>query len=248
MIHLKVFEIRDLGVKIKKGELIGVIGPNGSGKTHVLNKICNRINNNTIYIDNKNINNYDIDFKRKNIVCVFNDNIFNTITVYDELKYYIKKIYGSDIVNRRINDFKDYFKLNMEENITNLNVEDKMYVKILSLLIIKPSLICIDDVFTYLNSNMKQRILNYIKDNKITLISVCSDMEELIIYDKILVMNKGSKEYFDSKEVILSNEKIFNDLGLSLPFIYDINNLLINYELINDRHLVLKDLVGILWK
>ena len=66
--------------------------------------------------------------------------------------------------------------------------------------------------------------------------------------DKILIMNKGKKEIYDKTDIVLSKEDIFKELGLSLPFIYDINNLLKSYELINENHIVIKELVDLLWK
>ena len=111
-----------------------------------------------------------------------------------------------------------------------------------------PSLFCIDDLLTYLELDRKIKILNYIKEKNITLLNVTSNMEELLYMDKILVMNKGKKEIFDKTEVVLDREDIFKDLGLSLPFIYDINNLLKSYELINDTHIIEKELVDLLWK
>ena len=109
-------------------------------------------------------------------------------------------------------------------------------------------LFCIDDLLTYLELDRKIKILNYIKEKNITLLNVTSNMEELLYMDKILVMNKGKKEIFDKTEVVLDREDIFKDLGLSLPFIYDINNLLKSYELINDTHIIEKELVDLLWK
>ena len=73
-------------------------------------------------------------------------------------------------------------------------------------------------------------------------------MEELLYMDKILIMNKGKKEIYDKIDIVLSKEEIFKELGLSLPFIYDINNLLKSYELINENHIVIKELVDLLWK
>ena len=153
-------------------------------------------------------------------------------------------------IYNRINDFIDYFKLEdiIEKDFIDLNTEDRIYIKILSLLIIMPSLFCIDDLLTYLELDRKIKILNYIKEKNITLLNVTSNMEELLYMDKILVMNKGKKEIFDKTEVVLDREDIFKDLGLSLPFIYDINNLLKSYELINDTHIIEKELVDLLWK
>lgn len=238
---------KNLDITINKGELIGIIGQNGCGKTIFLKMISGRIKNDYFYIDKKSINSYDLNYKRNNIVCVFDDNIYNTNSVKDELKYYLNIL---NINFNRVNDFIEYFNLYdlIDNKFDNMTIENRIYIKILSLLIINPSIFCIDDLLCYLSIDKKMRILNYIKENDITLLNVTSDMEELILYDKILIMNKGKKEVFDKTENVLNNEIIFRELGLSLPFIYDINNMLISYDLIKENHYNDKDLVDLLWK
>lgn len=246
---MKYIELKNLDITIKSGELISIIGPNGSGKTVLLKMLCGRIKNNFFYIDDHNVNDLSLDYKQNNIVCVFNDNLYNTDNVIDELKYYLN-ILKYDNIDEKINDLINYFGLDNIINLTfnNMKTEDRIYIKLLSLLIINPSIFCVDDLFSYLSNDKMNKILNYIKERNITLLSVISNLEELIYYDKILVMNKGNKEIFDKKEVILKNENIFNQLSLNLPFIYDINNMLASYELINEEHLNDKDLVNLLWK
>ena len=241
-------KFKNLDITINSGELVGVIGPNGSGKTILLKMIIGKIKNDFIYIDDKNINEYSLDYKKKNIVCVFNDNFYKSNNVCSELRYYLNLLNIENV--DLIEDFKNYFKLDniIDLELDELNIEDRIFIKILSLLIINPSIVCIDDLLTYLDITKKNKILNYIKENNITLISVTSNMEELLLFDKILVMNKGRKEMFDSKEKVLDNENMFKELGLSLPFIYDINNMLKSYDLIDDKHLIYKELVDILWK
>lgn len=243
--------IRHLNITIKSGELIGIVGTNGCGKTVLLKMICGKFKNDNIYINDKNINNYNLEYKRNNIVCVFDDNIYNNNNVLDELKFYLNKLNINNIeIDNRINEFIEYFKLNelINKEFIDLSTEDRIYIKILSLLIILPSIMCIDDLLTYLELDKKIKILNYIKEKNITFINVTSNMEELLYMDNILVMNKGKKEIYDNAKTVLNKEDIFKELGLSLPFIYDINNLLKSYELIHDNHIVEKELVDILWR
>lgn len=249
VILMKELHFKNLDIKIKRGELIGVVGPTGSGKTYLLKMLSGRVKNNCIYIDNKMIDKYNSDYKKNNIVTVFNDDIYNTDSVNCELKYYLERLNVIDIENR-LNYFKDYFNLDNIycDSFDNLSISDSVYIKILSLLIINPCIFAIDDLLTYLNNERKNRILNYIIDNNITLINITTNMEELTYMDKVLIINKGTKEIFDKTEVVLNNENVFNSLGLSLPFIYDINNLLKSYDLINENHIIYKELVDVLWK
>ena len=248
---MKNITLKNLDVTINSGELISIIGPNGCGKTVLLKMICGRIKNNNVLIDNKDVNLYNIDYKRNNIVCVLDDNIYNTKYVKEELVYYLN-ILNLDYnnINNRLNNFIEYFKLDniLDYSFDNMNIENRIYIKILSLLIIVPNIFCIDDLLNYLNLDKRVKILNYIKENNITLLNVTSNMEELLMYDKILIMNKGKKEIFDKTEIVLQNENLFKELGLSLPFIYDINNMLMSYELIKESHYNNKELVDLLWK
>jgi len=246
---MKYIELKNLDITIKSGELINIIGPNGSGKTILLKMLSGKIKNNYFYIDDSNVNDLSLDFKRNNIVCVFNDNLYNCDNVLDELKYYLN-ILSCDNIDERLKDFINYFGIDNIINFSfkNMEIENRIYIKLLSFLIINPSIFCVDDLFTYLSNDKMIKILNYIKERNITLLSVVSNMEDLIYYDKVLIMNMGKKEMFDKRENVLKNEKIFNEFGLSLPFIYDINNMLASYELINKEHLIDKDLVNLLWK
>ena len=248
---MKNITFKNLDITINSGELVGIIGPNASCKTNFLKMICGRIKNEDINIDEHNINNYSLEYKRNNIVCVFDDNIYNTDNVKDELKYYLEKLFlNKDEIDNRINDFIEYFNLKdlIDKKFINLSTEDRIYIKILSLLVIVPSLFCIDDLLTYLNRDKKIKILNYIKDKNITLLSVSSNMEEVLLFDKVLILNKGKKVIFDKTINVLENENLFKELGISLPFIYDINNMLKDYELINENHIVYRELVDLLWK
>jgi len=243
--------LKNIDIKINVGELIGVIGTNGSGKTILLKMICGKFKNDNILINNKDVREYSLEYKRNNIVCVFNDNIYNCNNCINELKYYLNILkFDESEINERINNFSDYFKLDkiIKKDFIELDIKSRTYIKILSLLIIMPKLFCVDDLFTYLDNDMKVRICNYIRENDITLISITSNMEELNLFDKILIMNKGKKELFDVTSNVLKREDIFNELGLNLPFIYDINSMLKNYELIDRDHIVYKELVDVLWK
>lgn len=248
---MKNITFKNLDITINSGELVGIVGPNASGKTCLLRMISGRIQNDYINIDEKNINNYSLEYKRHNIVCVFDDNIYNTCSVRNELKYYLEKLsLEKEEINNRIDNFIEYFNLEnlIDLDFINVSTEKRIFIKVLSLLIIEPSLFCIDDLLTYLSKDKKIKILNYIKDKNITFLNVTNDMEELLLLDKVLILNKGKKVIYDKTVNVLENESLFKELGISLPFIYDINNMLKDYDLINENHIVYRELVDLLWK
>lgn len=245
---MKSFSVKNYNFSLNKGDIIAIVGNNNSGKTFFLENIIGKIKNNNIFIDDININKYSISYKKKNIVCIFNNNLFNTTNSKDELEYYLKylNIYDIDIIN----DFIIYFKLSniINKSFKLLTTSERIYIKILSFLIINPSIICIDDLLTYLDNEMKLKIINYIKNKNISLIYVTTNKEELLFSDKIMILNNNKNIMFDYSNIVLKNNNILEENGVSVPFIYNINNLLLNYNLINDYHLVKKELVEYLWK
>jgi len=47
---------------------------------------------------------------------------------------------------------------------------------------------------------------------------------------------------------VLKDEDVFKENGFELPYIYELNSLLKSYQLINEEHVVYKELVNMLWK
>ncbi|MBQ3021527.1 MAG: ATP-binding cassette domain-containing protein [Bacilli bacterium] len=248
---MKNIYFKKLDINIKSGELISIVGPNSCGKTTFIKNISGKCNRDYLYLDDKDIKDFELEYKKNNILCVFNDNKYSTFNPRNELKYYLELLkYNVYEITSRLDDFIIYFKLEsiIDIDFNELSIEDRIYIKILSLLIINPSLFCIDDLLTYLSNDKKMRILNYIKDHNITLISILSDLEDCLLFDKVLVYNKENVLKYDYVKEVLLDEKLFKSLGLSLPFIYDLNNMLKSYELINEEHLNNKELVDLLWK
>lgn len=78
--------VRDMDITIDLHNIItSVIGPACSGKTLLAKKLCNRVSNSDVYIDDKSIKEYDIDYLKANIVVVMDDNYYNCDYVSDEL-------------------------------------------------------------------------------------------------------------------------------------------------------------------
>ena len=80
------FKVKSMNIDIElDGNITHVIGPTNSGKTYLLKKLVNIIPNKDIYIDDKCIKDYDINFLKNNIAVCFNDGVFYTTCVIDEL-------------------------------------------------------------------------------------------------------------------------------------------------------------------
>ena len=86
---MEKLEIRDIGLNIETKGFINLIGAHGSGKTTIAKMLINQINNDSIYIDEQVIKEYDLTYLRQNIAACLNTFKFNTKYVKEELLYTI---------------------------------------------------------------------------------------------------------------------------------------------------------------
>ena len=86
------------------------------------------------------------------------------------------------------------------------------------------------------------------KVNKITIINVTHNMDEILYGDNLIVMDKGNIVLNGPKEFVFLEEKTFNKLGLKLPFIVELTTKLQYYGLIDHLIFDMEELVNEIWK
>ncbi|PWJ95259.1 ATP-binding cassette subfamily B protein [Oceanotoga teriensis] len=80
--------LKNINLKIQKGQTLAIIGPTGSGKTSLVNLIARfyEIDKGNIYIDNEDIRNYSLKKLRENISYVFQENFLFSESVEENIK------------------------------------------------------------------------------------------------------------------------------------------------------------------
>lgn len=245
-----VVESMNIDIELN-GKITHVIGPTNSGKTYLLKKLINIIPNKDVYIDNQCIKSYDIDYLQNNIVVCLNDEVFYTPYVYDELSYHLTSLGlpSKDIVSR-VKKILDYFSLEdyQTERIDSLPLNIRMLVKILSYLIIEPELLCLDNVLIYLDNVDKESVYKYIKKKKISLISVISDLDDIVYGDKVLIMNHLKAIMYGDNKIVMEDNSIIPYMGIRLPFIVDLSQNLRLYGVVDKVYMDIDKLVKKIWK
>lgn len=228
-----------------------VLGPTNSGKTFFLKKLINVIPNHDVYLDDILISEYDITYLKNNIVVVLDDDTFKCEYVAEELHYYLSKLgYRIDEITNKINELAKFFKISslLSERIDLLTIEKRILIKILALLIIKPQIFGIDNLLGYLNETDKKNLLTFCVSNKITLINCTNNGEDLLISDKVLLLNDMKTIFYGDKKELLNGNTILPYIGINLPFTAEMSQNLVLYGIINKVYLDEKKLVDKIWK
>lgn len=206
--------IKNFNIKIKKGEIVGILGESGSGKSTILRLIAGLEENikGTIIIDGKTILDRDtfLPPEKRRLGMVFQDYaLFPHMTVEENIKFGLKKMKREEKNNRvqemlRLIDLQGFEKRYPYE----LSGGQQQRVAIGRAVAPKPSILLLDEPFSNLDANLQGKIRDELKDiiNKIgiTSIFVTHDKEDaLAIADKVIILKDGNIIAFgDPREVI----------------------------------------------
>lgn len=189
--------LNNLNFEIKPGEFIAVYGPNGCGKTTLLNCIGGIIDyNGKINISNKSPNSSKISM----VFQSYSDSIFPWNNVLENVAFPLevnnvprsKNIAKNFLKNTKLKDYIYYYPYQLSGGLQQL-------VSIIRAFLYKPEVILLDEPFTSLDKSVKDDIKSELielwKKTNSTIIFVTHDIDEAIsLADRVLVLsNKPSR-------------------------------------------------------
>lgn len=196
-------------LEIQEGEVFGLLGPNGSGKTTTINCILGLLSfdKGEVSVFGKKMDENNLEAKRNLGVVMQNVAVYNELTVYENIDYFCG-LYITD---------KETRKQYVEEAITFVGLEDfkKYYPKKLSGGLLrrlniacgiahKPKLIIMDEPTVAVDPQSRNKILEGIEElNKkgATIIYTSHYMEEVEqICTRIAIMDKGKNIALGTKD------------------------------------------------
>lgn len=212
----------NLNLEIKSKTLNTLIGPNGSGKTTLSLILAGLIKTDNVYFDEEKANNKELN---KKIIYINEFSKIKKVKIVDEK---INKII-KPILNKK-----------------NKTKQEQVIINILMSISEKPELLILDDVLSIIDN--KQKIIEIIKKEKITLINITNNIEESLYTDNIIILNNKKIIINSKKEKVLEQEKLLKENNISLPFMVDLSNKLKFYNLIEEPILDMDEMVDKLWK
>ena len=209
--------IADFNLTIESGTFLTIIGTSGSGKTTVLKMINGLVlpDKGEIYIDGKNILEEDLIALRRNIGYVIQGNIlFPHLTVAENIAYvlHLKNYSKTDITHIVTEKLQ---QVNLDPELANrfphqLSGGQQQRVGIARALAASPSIILMDEPFGALDIITRQQLQRELKVlhqlSGATIVFVTHDIAEaLTLGTKVLVLDKGIIQQYDTPEMIKSN-------------------------------------------
>ncbi|MFC2442192.1 MAG: ATP-binding cassette domain-containing protein [Capnocytophaga ochracea] len=209
--------IADFNLTIESGTFLTIIGTSGSGKTTILKMINGLVlpDKGEIYIDDKNILEEDLIALRRNIGYVIQGNIlFPHLTVAENIAYVLRlKNYSKTDITHIVTEKLQ--QVNLDPELANrfphqLSGGQQQRVGIARALAASPSIILMDEPFGALDIITRQQLQRELKAlhqlSGATIVFVTHDIAEaLTLGTKVLVLDKGAIQQYDTPEMIKSN-------------------------------------------
>ena len=229
--------VKNVSFDIEEGSYTTVIGHNGSGKSTIAKLLLGLLEkeSGTIEIGGLPLTLENLGEIRNRIGIVFQnpDNQFIGSTVRDDIAFGLENhCVEREKMDGLIEEFAE--KVSMTEFLNSepgkLSGGQKQRVAIAAVLAMNLGIIVFDEATSMLDPTGKRdinRLISQIhKDNKLTVISITHDIEEVVQSDNVLVIDHGTVAMQGTPEEIFRNEKLMVKMQLDIPFVYKLRNAL----------------------
>ncbi|MGN0504744.1 MAG: energy-coupling factor transporter ATPase [Ruminococcus sp.] len=233
--------VNNVNIEIKKGDIIGVIGHTGSGKSTLMQMLNGLITptGGKVYLDGKDIyaNKKELRSVRFKVGLVFQypENQLFEETVKKDIAFGPKNMGLSEPeIEERILKAAQFAGLReelLERSPFDLSGGEKRRAAIAGVYAMDPEILILDEPTAGLDPMGREvllsQIASYHNASENTVLLVSHNMEDIVrIADKVLVMNSGKAAMFDTTRAVFSRGDELEAMGMRLPQITKITNTL----------------------
>ncbi|PID15992.1 energy-coupling factor transporter ATPase [Sporosarcina sp. P34] len=251
--------LQDVSFTLYEGEWLAVVGHNGSGKSTLAKLLIGLMfpSSGEVHLFSERLSEENLWETRSRMGIVFQnpDNQFVGSTVQDDVAFALENNgVPHDIMVKRVHEaleqvkMKDY--INHEPH--HLSGGQKQRVAIAGALALHPELLILDEATSMLDPQGREEVIEIVKKLRseigLTVLSITHDLEEVLLADRILVMNEGQVLMVGSPQEIFQQGTELEQVGLDLPFALRVSELLriAGVELLGN-HMTEEELVNELW-
>lgn len=216
--------LSDIDIHIKSGETIGIIGGTGSGKSSFVNLICRLydVSSGSVCVGGVDVKNYDTEELRNQVSVVLQKNVLFSGTILDNLRWGNANATDEECIeackaacaDEFIERMPDKYNTYIERGGTNVSGGQKQRLCIARALLKKPKILILDDstsaVDTATDAKIRKAFATAIPDT--TKIIIAQRISSVKDADRIIVLDEGKINGFDTHENLLKNNEIYSEI------------------------------------
>jgi ATP-binding cassette subfamily B protein len=216
--------LENINLEIGSGEMVGVIGGTGSGKTTLAQLVPRLydVNEGNVTVSGYDVREYDLTRLRDSVAMVLQKNVLFSGTIKENLKWGDKNASDEEIISACraaqahdfISSFSDGYNTNLGQGGVNLSGGQKQRLCIARALLKKPKIIILDDstsaVDTATDSKIREALKRDLKGT--TTIIIAQRITSVMDADKIVVMDDGKINAVGNHNELLTSNKIYREV------------------------------------
>ncbi|HIY00481.1 MAG TPA: ABC transporter ATP-binding protein/permease [Candidatus Blautia faecipullorum] len=216
--------LEDIDLHIKSGETIGIIGGTGCGKSSLVNLISRLYDasEGTVKVGGRDVREYDMEVLRNEVAVVLQKNVLFSGTILDNLRWgneqaseeECRTACEASCAAEFIDRLPDGYHTWIERGGTNVSGGQKQRLCIARALLKKPKVLILDDstsaVDTATDARIRRAIQTYIPGT--TKLIIAQRVSSVQDADRILVLDDGRINGFDTHENLLETNEIYRDI------------------------------------
>ena len=220
----KAHVLSDIYLSIRSGEVIGILGGTGSGKSSLVQLIPRLydVESGSVKVAGQDVRNYDLDHLRKQVAMVLQTNVLFSGTIKENMRWGNKDATDEEIVeackiaqaDEFIQNFKDGYDTMIERGGANVSGGQRQRLCIARALLMNPKILILDDstsaVDTKTDSLIRQGLASSLKDT--TKIIIGQRISSIQDADRIVVMNDGKIDAIGTHQELLETNAIYREV------------------------------------
>ena len=216
--------LADVHLEIRSGETVGILGGTGSAKTSLVNLISRLydVSGGSIQVGGADVRAYDIETLRNEVSVVLQKNVLFSGTILDNLRWgdasateeECKRACRLACADEFIEKLPDGYETYIEQGGANVSGGQKQRLCIARALLKKPKILILDDstsaVDTATDAKIRKAFAQEIPDT--TKIIIAQRISSIEHADRVIVMENGKIDAFDTPENLLKKNEIYRDV------------------------------------
>ncbi len=222
--------LKDISLKVKKGEMLGILGRTGSGKSSLSDLLLRVFDceSGMLTIDDVPIDHIPLSTLRREVAYVPQDNFLFSDTLMEniafgldervsdhpELKEMVRNAARAACIDDNINDFPDKYDTIVGERGVTLSGGQKQRSSIARALLKDSAILILDDSLSAVDTDTEEQILNNIfklREGKTTIV-IAHRISTLSKTDHIAVLDEGVLSEYGTHEELLRNNGFYSSI------------------------------------